>query len=267
MRAWRSRERTASTAASGTHEQADHRADRDRRDGGEQADRGEGAVEGVDRRHQPQALASRGAVDQAGAERGRGEVEGELGAERHHVERPVVPGEDLSAGEDQHQRGTDSVPAVAEDVEGPVDAGRARGVVEQPAEHPADADDERDDRRRQQEEHRHEDQLGRDRVAVGDFELRPAGDHVRGDQQEERFDFERAGGGDEQGHRQGDGEERDRHRRFDRALASAGALFRARATDREKAFQLWCLGDAGHWRRGPASASAAHIYRQVATTA
>ena len=50
-------------------------------------------------------------------------VEAELGDQGHHVDRPVLPGEDLGAGNDQHQRRADRVPAVAEDVEGAGDVG------------------------------------------------------------------------------------------------------------------------------------------------
>ena len=231
------------------HQHGHDRPDRDRRHGREQADRGEGAVEPVDGRHQSQALARRGAVDQARSQRGRGVVEAELGEQRDDVDRPVVPGEDLGAGDDQHQRGPDRVPAVAEDMEGAVDAGGAGGVVEQPPQHPADADDERHDRRRQQEEHRHQHQLGRDRVAVGDLELSAAGDHVGDDQEEDGLGFQRARRVDEQGHRQGDEEEGDRHARLDRPLAAVRAQLRPRAAGGEKPFQLRCVGDGCHGRR------------------
>ena len=231
------------------HQHGHDRPDRDRRDRREQADRSEGAVEPVDRRHQAQALPRRGAVDEFRAQRRRRIVEAELGEKSDDVDRPVVPGKDLGAGDDQHQRGPDRVPAIAEDVEGAVDAGIARGVVEQPPQHPADADDQRHHRRRQQEEHRNQHQLGRHRVAVGDLELGPAGDHVGDDQEEERLGFQSARRVEEEGHRQGDDEEGDRHAHLDHALAAVRTQPRPRAAGGEKLFQLRCLGGGCHWRR------------------
>ncbi len=183
-------------------QQADRRAELDCRERDQQADRRQGAVQRVDRLHQFGEGAGRGAVDETAANCRRREVEGELRQQRGRVDRPVGPLEDLGAGGDQHRGRADRVPAVAEDVEGAIDAGLPGGVVDQPAEGPADADHQRHDRGRQQEEHRHEDQLGWDRVAVGDVELRPAGDDVGGHQEGQLSEVEGAGRGEEQCHSQ-----------------------------------------------------------------
>ena len=106
--------------------------------GGEQADRSERAVE----RRRPAAIRRRlvprrDAVDQPPRAAPSRRSRSRTGRQRHDVDRPVVPGEDLGARDDQHQRRADRVPAVAEDVEGAVDAGIARDVVEQAPEQPS----------------------------------------------------------------------------------------------------------------------------------
>jgi hypothetical protein len=127
-----------------------------------------------------------------------------------------------------------------------VDAGAAGRVVDQAPEQPAEADHQRHHRRRQEKEHRYQDKLGRHRVAVGDVELGPAGDHVSGREDCKGAGVERAGRIQEQGHRQGDEEKPPAGHVLHRALTAFGPRQGAVAPAREELLGVGCVTGGLH---------------------
>jgi hypothetical protein len=108
-------------------------------------------------------------------------------------------------------------------MEGAVDVGVAAGIVVSPSQQIAAGDDQRHRRGRQEEEHRHEDQLGRDRIAVGDVEFRPAADDVRADQDRQGGQLQGPRRRQQKGHPQRDGKEAQGKGHLDQPLDSLRA--------------------------------------------
>jgi hypothetical protein len=110
------------------------------------------------------------------AQRGGGEVEGELREEGDHVDRPVVAVRRSRRGDHEHERGPQREPGVAERHQQPARRAPTDQRLGQLAERQPGGNAQRHGLRRQDEEHRHEHELQRDGVGGTDLEGDPRGD-------------------------------------------------------------------------------------------
>jgi hypothetical protein len=125
------------------------------------------------------------------ADRPGGEVERELSGECGDVESPVGEVRRPLAGEREHERRPQRVPRADQSQRRPRDRHAAADVVGQLSEEEAARDRERHPVDGQHEQHRDEQQLGREHRPFRDLELDARGDRVRTD--EERDDERRGG--------------------------------------------------------------------------
>jgi hypothetical protein len=147
------------------------------------------------------------AVEEAGAGGVGRELDQQLRGERQRVQRDMVPGRQLAAAEHEHDRRAERERRVGGRQQQPArrevaahGVGGRRGQVR-------GGDEQRDVRRREQEQHRHEHQLRRDRVAGARRELDPPGERVGGHERDRHRQRQLARGRREDRQRQPGGQE------------------------------------------------------------
>ena len=187
----------------------------------EDGDGRQGRVDGPDPDHETQEAPRRDTEAETVAQGRAPEVEGELGDQGQRVDRQVVRRRCGLAGRDEDERRADGMPGVHEPQEAAVDRDTAARVFGEAAEEQTCCDAERDVLHRKEGEHRHEDELRRDRRAGADLEVDPRSERIGGHEDDERPEPDLAGGVGKRCERDGDGQERAAEKERGEAVAIA----------------------------------------------